>query len=137
METQAGQPVAKQPTPRERSNANLQLFQSGVSGNPRGRPKRDLDVAGLARSYTREAIETLAQIMMDEGAPPAARVSAANSLLDRGFGKAPQSLDMNHKMSLEDSFEDFVRQINAGPKAKVIPAVKDELSGADHEQALW
>ena len=49
-------------------------------------------VRSLARSHTRTAITVLAKIMRSENATPAARVSAANALLDRGWGKATQPL---------------------------------------------
>ena len=39
-----------------------------------------------------EAINTLVTIMDDPKAPPAARVAAANSLLDRGYGKSTQPI---------------------------------------------
>ena len=59
-------------------------FQKGVSGNPGGGPKVLGDVQELARQRSPEAIDTLSKIMRDEKAPPAARVAAANALLDRG-----------------------------------------------------
>ena len=67
-------------------------FPKGVSGNPGGRPKVLGDVQELARQRSPEAINTLATIMDDPKAPPAARVAAANSLLDRGYGKPTQPI---------------------------------------------
>src|SRR5512140_280147 len=67
-------------------------FQKGVSGNPGGRPKVLGDVQELAREKSPEAIETLANVMRDDKAPPAARVAAANALLDRGYGKPTQPI---------------------------------------------
>ena len=67
-------------------------FQKGTSGNPGGRPRVLGDVQELARERSPEAINTLAQVMRDEKAPPAARVAAANSLLDRGYGKPTQPI---------------------------------------------
>src|SRR5215475_12262961 len=67
-------------------------FQKGVSGNPGGRPKVLGDVQELARQKSPEAINTLSNIMHDEKAPPAARVAAANALLDRGYGKPTQPI---------------------------------------------
>src|SRR3954467_6642408 len=65
-------------------------FQKGVSGNPGGRPKVLGEVQELARERSPQVINTLAAIM--EKAPPAARVAAANSLLDRGYGKPTQPI---------------------------------------------
>ena len=46
----------------------------------------------LAREKSSEAINTLVTIMDDPKAAPAARVTAANSLLDRGYGKPTQPI---------------------------------------------
>jgi hypothetical protein len=45
----------------------------------------------LCRAYTHEAIRHLAAIMRQREYSPAARVQAANILLDRGWGKPPQA----------------------------------------------
>jgi hypothetical protein len=52
-------------------------------------------VQEIARKYTVEAIKTLAQMMRNKKTPPAARVAAANALLDRGYGKPPQALNVS------------------------------------------
>ena len=44
----------------------------------------------LAREHTGEAIQALVSIMLNPKSALATRVSAANSLLDRGYGKPPQ-----------------------------------------------
>jgi hypothetical protein len=49
-------------------------------------------VQELARQQSPQAINTLVAIMGDEKAPPAARVAAANALLDRGYGKPTQPI---------------------------------------------
>ncbi|WP_374374806.1 hypothetical protein [Dongia sp.] len=41
----------------------------------------------LAQQQSRAAIAALAAVMADESAPPAARITAANTLLQWGFGK--------------------------------------------------
>ena len=41
----------------------------------------------LARQHTEAAIDTLAEIMQDEKAPHSARLSAAEALLSRGWGR--------------------------------------------------
>lgn len=55
--------------------------------------KAPTEIRSLARSHTEAAINCLAGIMNKTDAPEAARVSAANSLLDRGWGKAAQPVD--------------------------------------------
>ena len=62
-------------------------FLPGKSGNPGGRPKDEHRVAELARSYTVEAIETLVDLMR-HGKDERVRGTAAQALLDRGWGKA-------------------------------------------------
>ena len=61
-------------------------FPKGFSGNPGGRPRDEQKVAELARSYTREAIETLVELMR-RGNDERIRGTAAQALLDRGWGK--------------------------------------------------
>ena len=51
------------------------------------------DVQNVAREHSTEAIETLARIMRDPKTPPAARISAACALLDRGYGKPSQAIE--------------------------------------------
>lgn len=56
-------------------------------GRPKGSPnKATAELKDLAKAYTTQALETLAQVMFASESD-AARVSAANALLDRGYGK--------------------------------------------------
>jgi hypothetical protein len=60
------------------------------------------------KTYTVEAIETLAEIMRDKGTaknpmPQAPRMAAANSLLDRGHGKAPQTFEATNYDQMTDA----------------------------------
>lgn len=68
-------------------------FQKGRSGNPGGRPAELADVKALAREHTEASIKTLVKIRDNARAPAAARVAAANSILDRGWGKPMQALE--------------------------------------------
>ena len=90
---------------RANSLANLRPAQKGEVRNPRGRSKKDYDVAAMAQKHALKAIETLAEVMTNIGATPAARVSAASELLDRGFGRSPQSLDVTHQIGFSEQFE--------------------------------
>jgi hypothetical protein len=49
----------------------------------------------LARAHTTTALETLVAVMNDPAAPAAARVTAASSLLDRGYGKPRQTHELS------------------------------------------
>ena len=70
-------------TPPRKKNGQ---FQPGSSGNPGGRPKDEARVAELARSHTIEAIDTLVDLMR-HGKDERVRGTAAQALLDRGWGK--------------------------------------------------
>lgn len=50
--------------------------------------KASAEIRSLARSHTPKAVNVLVGIMNEKKAPAAARVAAANSILDRGWGKA-------------------------------------------------
>jgi hypothetical protein len=53
---------------------------------------RAAEVRALARRHSKAAVKVLAAIMNNEEGPATARVSAAQALLDRGWGKAAQVL---------------------------------------------
>lgn len=80
------------------NTGNLRPWQKGQSGNPSGRPKRALPdgrtIAEIAREHTELAVDVLVTIARD-GESEQARVSAAEKLLDRGWGKATQPLGLD------------------------------------------
>ncbi|MGY3513119.1 MULTISPECIES: hypothetical protein [Bradyrhizobium] len=59
------------------------------------------EIRSLARSHTRTALRVLVGIMRSDDATPAARVSAANAILDRGWGKAAQPIENGEDGVLE------------------------------------
>jgi hypothetical protein len=63
-------------------------FKKGQSGNPGGRPKTIKEVQELAREQTVPSIKALADNLTDPSG--AIRNAAAEALLNRGWGKAPQ-----------------------------------------------
>jgi hypothetical protein len=69
-------------------------WKPGVSPNPSGRPKTDLKIRDLARQHTEAALNTLVECLASPN--DSVRVSAAQALLDRGYGKAPASLEITH-----------------------------------------
>ena len=85
------------------NRAETGRFVPGQSGNPSGRPKRDENLAALARMHTEDAIAALVSIANDPNANPSARISAANSLLDRGHGKqSKSSVSFGSEMTVGD-----------------------------------
>jgi hypothetical protein len=59
------------------------------------------EIRSMARSHTRTAINALVGVMRSKDATHAARVSAANAILDRGWGKAAQALENSDEGALE------------------------------------
>ena len=100
MNTKPAQRLARKKTAKKRAPENRTetgKFKKGQSGNPGGRPKEDRHLRELARERTIEAVETLSKIMRGKGHPAAARVSAACALLDRGYGRPAQAMEVTGK----------------------------------------
>ena len=83
--------------------------------NPKQPPRKvsnteKWDLAELARTHSAEAVQTLAEIMRSRAASNKDRISAANALLDRGFGKAPQQVNLDAQVNIEpsDAFKNLV-----------------------------
>ena len=97
---------------------NLSPWQPGQSGNPSGRPKGTRDLAGYVLETTdggKELIDSLLSIARgimpnvpvqggsrprkDQQVRPADQLKAIEMLLDRGFGRSPQQLDIAHSVT--------------------------------------
>lgn len=92
-------------------------FKKGHSGNPRGRPKKDFELADIARSNAPEAMERAVFWMRSDNAK--ASIEAVKILLERGYGKAPAEFTVNHKNDLSD--------LSAGQREALIELVEREL----------
>ena len=101
-----------------RPENNLSPWQPGQSGNPSGRPKGTRDLAGYVLETTdggKELVDALVSIVRgatpnvaaqegsrprkDQQVRPADQLKAIEMLLDRGFGRSPQQLDIAHSVS--------------------------------------
>ena len=78
-------------------------FMKGHSGNAGGRPKDEHNIAALAQSYSMEAIETLVELMRN-ARDDRVRGTAAQALLDRGFGQ-PKVEIQNTNADFRDALE--------------------------------
>ena len=59
-----------------------------TGGRQRGTPNKSTsDLREAAQQFTADALQTLVDVMKDDGQPAAARISAATAILDRGHGK--------------------------------------------------
>jgi hypothetical protein len=77
-------------------------IQKGQVLNPGGRPKMEKTVRALAREYTEVAIRTLAEIMQDTESAGPSRVAAATALIDRGWGKPLQQVEIGEAGAFTD-----------------------------------
>jgi hypothetical protein len=59
-------------------------------------------VRELAQQHSTEAIRTLVSIMNDEDQDARARVAAANAILDRGYGKPQQNMNLSGEIRAPD-----------------------------------
>lgn len=64
-------------------------------------PKTLTEIRSLARAHTKTAVNVLVGIMRSKDATAAARVSAANAILDRGWGKTAQPIESSDDGALE------------------------------------
>jgi len=97
---------------------NLSPWQPGQSGNPSGRPRGTRDLAGYVLESTdggKELVDALICIARgvmpnvpvpegsrprkDQQVRPADQLKAIEMLLDRGFGRSPQQLDIAHSVT--------------------------------------
>jgi hypothetical protein len=76
----------------------LRPWRRGQSGNPTGRPKAPVDIAALARQHGPKAIEVVAKLLTDRDKK--LRLAAAQTLLDRGFGRPSQHVTTESETSV-------------------------------------
>jgi hypothetical protein len=69
-------------------------FPKGKSGNPGGRPKVLAEVQELARHHAPSAITELARLAL-KAKSESARIAAIRELLDRGYGRARQTVEVS------------------------------------------
>lgn len=109
-------------------------FKPGESGNPGGRPKIKLrdgrTLADLAREHTEDAVQTLVEIMRDRTAAAAARVAAADKILSRGWGQAPQTINLTDDRQPLDLSGMTDEQLEALETLRTLTPLADGVAGS-------
>lgn len=87
------------------------------------------EIKALARDHAEAAIETLAEVMADPDAKDAARVKAADIILQRGFGAPERKVEQTIDVTVFDARQAHLNALNkfAG-RAKLpspAPAIED------------
>lgn len=87
----------------------------GQSGNPKGVGRKtgpvERTIKARAERHANKALKALTDVLKDKEAPHAAKVSAANSLLDRAYGRAPQ--DVTVKGKIEQHIIELIRGLDS------------------------
>ena len=86
-------------TKRKPGGLRTSSWKPGQSGNPNGRPKPDVDIAALARVHGPRCVKVVVDLLSSEDEKM--RLSAAIALLDRGFGRPKQEMDINSNSTIE------------------------------------
>lgn len=91
-------------------------------GRTKGTPnKATADIRALAQQYGEDAVRELATILTTSE-NHSARIAAAKELLDRGYGKSKQSVELTGEDGGPMQFEKIVREI-VDPQAPDAPSV--------------
>jgi hypothetical protein len=99
-------------------------------------PMTELDIRSIARSHSRSMIAALVSVARQKTAQPGARVAAANSVLDRGWGKADQMhvVDGDIKVTIRhilEHLDDAKPMIVQGKEVSVIDVDAKDDTGQD------
>ena len=139
------------------TNTNLSPWQPGQSSSPSGRPKGTRDLAGYVLETTdggKELVDALVSIARgvmpnvpvqkgsrprkDQQIRPADQLKAIEMLLNRGFGRSPQQLDIAHSVSsrpLEHLSDETLRRLMENTKGlEEGTSVVEGQVGLEHAQ---
>ena len=103
--------MAKTPVPKRRSSDLVQTLINDLVGGPRKgdkNPDSAWQLRHYCRAYTLEAIEKLALLMRCND--PKLALTAASLILDRGWGKPVQQMEVGQPGDFTDLTDDQLEQ---------------------------
>lgn len=122
----------------------------------KGRPRKDPHLQELARFETEACVQTLAGMVVSAKEKSSNRLQAAKILLEFGWGKPKQAIDLNAKGDLTVQFLDALKTINEkiiddappmiettaeeaprGPSGDLAGAIKEADTEHKREQPNW
>lgn len=86
----------------DKRKAPKTAFAKGVTGNPGGRPKRtpeEIDLVAACRAKTPDALNVMVEIMQN-GEQEKNRLTAAQAIIERAYGKPVQPVDANANVDI-------------------------------------
>ena len=108
-------------------------FEKGKSGNPGGRAKVKLadgrTLTDLAREHTEEALKVLVTVMRNGSEPGSTRAAAADKVLTRGWGQAPQTIALTDERQPVDLSNMTDEQLEALETIRTLTAIDGGVTG--------
>ena len=103
------------------------LLPGQRSINPKGRPPIIRDLKEAAKAHTRQALNTLVSVMNDPEAAQASRITAAVSLLDRGWGRPQQNIEARvENVDIAKSAAQVLMDLSRRAKESKLQDLKDK-----------
>lgn len=117
-----------------RGGARSTSFKPGQSGNPGGRPKltpEEEDALALAKSFAPDAVKALHEIATSKTASDKARVTAAEALINRVYGKPKETVEstIKHDRRSESDILSELAALGLVPGGGVAEGTEDGKGG--------
>lgn len=110
-----------------RGKRNPTSWGPGTSGNPGGRPN-DAEIAQLCRKFTVDAVRTLVMAARLNPAAHPVAVTAANAILDRGWGKVGAAPDSGNAPGGGSIAAQHLLAVSAADPEALARMVEDDLA---------